>query len=122
VNKPRWVQHLYAVLNSYFWLPCPICGQDFGGHESGNRSLITAFGEGKTVCCDCVQNGRLEDEQERIRLIPRCNTCVHLGILSSTLVQTGLCDVWNDFRFVDCSACSNYKRYLNGESFVEYMR
>jgi hypothetical protein len=23
----------YAKKNGYFWLPCPVCGEHFGGHE-----------------------------------------------------------------------------------------
>jgi hypothetical protein len=29
----RFFHRLYAYLFGYFWLPCPICGQRFGGHE-----------------------------------------------------------------------------------------
>lgn len=25
----------FARKNGYFWLPCPVCGQMFGGHEVG---------------------------------------------------------------------------------------
>lgn len=37
---------LYAKLNGYFWLPCPVCGEYFGGHESTGNSLMYAFHEG----------------------------------------------------------------------------
>ena len=30
---PRWLHRLYARFLGYFWLPCPICGRCFGGHE-----------------------------------------------------------------------------------------
>ncbi len=29
----RWLAKLYAKLFGYFWLPCHICGNYFGGHE-----------------------------------------------------------------------------------------
>lgn len=29
----RWLNRLYARYYRYFWLPCPICGEGFGGHE-----------------------------------------------------------------------------------------
>lgn len=29
----RYINKLYAKLFGYFWLPCPICGEMFGGHE-----------------------------------------------------------------------------------------
>lgn len=31
--RPRWLNRLYAGLFGYFWLPCPLCGEYFGGHE-----------------------------------------------------------------------------------------
>lgn len=30
---PRWMHCVYAAVLGYFWLPCPICGRNFGGHE-----------------------------------------------------------------------------------------
>lgn len=30
---PRWWHRFYAWLGGYFWLPCPVCGKHFGGHE-----------------------------------------------------------------------------------------
>ena len=33
MRYPRWVNQLYAELLGYFWLPCPLCGTPFGGHE-----------------------------------------------------------------------------------------
>ena len=30
---PRRVHRAYSALLGYFWLPCPNCGQNFGGHE-----------------------------------------------------------------------------------------
>jgi len=34
-SKWRWRQRLYALMHGYFWIPCPTCGQMFGGHEDG---------------------------------------------------------------------------------------
>lgn len=47
VKLPRWLHRAYAVALGYFWLPCPICGECFGGHEVGpnNGTLITELGE-----------------------------------------------------------------------------
>lgn len=30
---PRVLHRVYAYLNGYFRLPCPLCGEYFGGHE-----------------------------------------------------------------------------------------
>ncbi len=40
----RW-NRLRARIGGYFWLPCPLCGQMFGGHEwknglNGESSVI----------------------------------------------------------------------------------
>lgn len=66
MRKPRWIQHLYAVLNGYFWLPCPICGQYFGGHEWEHSANLMYGDRGHGVCGDCLHNGKLAAEQERI--------------------------------------------------------
>lgn len=41
----RWLAHLRAIIGGYFWLPCPVCGQMFGGHEAGPMQQ-----DGKVVC------------------------------------------------------------------------
>ena len=33
MKLPRWMHKMYAKVFGYFWLPCPICGEYFGGHE-----------------------------------------------------------------------------------------
>lgn len=32
-ERVRFLHKKYARLNGYFWLPCPVCGKEFGGHE-----------------------------------------------------------------------------------------
>lgn len=55
--KFRRLNHWYADLMGYFWLPCPLCGQEFGGHEwrSDLRHDIPTDRPhvGKGVCPDC---------------------------------------------------------------------
>lgn len=50
---PRWINRIYAAANRYFWLPCPACGRDFGGHEwvMGDAYSI----DGRGVCWRCPQ-------------------------------------------------------------------
>ncbi len=51
----RTFHRVYAWLFGYFWLPCPVCGRMFGGHEIHNINttpLLTAPGTGKCVCPD----------------------------------------------------------------------
>lgn len=47
----RWVNRWYAKALFYFWLPCPICGEPFGGHEWLPRHHLWPLkGVGKGVC------------------------------------------------------------------------
>lgn len=58
-KQPRWLQQLRAYLGAYFWLPCPICGEYFGGHEWGDRdTLWETPGEGTGVCANCGDEAR----------------------------------------------------------------
>jgi hypothetical protein len=49
--KYRLLNKLYAHLFGYFWLPCPQCGQFFGGHEW--RYVSQHNNEGKGICMNC---------------------------------------------------------------------
>ena len=42
----RW----YADLMNYFWLPCPVCGENFGGFECGDEALMETRSKGWCVC------------------------------------------------------------------------
>jgi len=38
----------------YFWIPCPICGEMFGGHEARHTSSLWVKPyHGKAVCAKC---------------------------------------------------------------------
>jgi hypothetical protein len=37
----RRLNRIYAFLFGYFWLPCPACGEMFGGHEAGWATVGT---------------------------------------------------------------------------------
>ena len=52
---PRWFHRFYAWLFGYFWLPCPICKEYFGGHEwpLGSNWWIEP-GRGYGVCKNCT--------------------------------------------------------------------
>lgn len=49
----RWLHHLWADLFGYFWLPCPVCGKHFGGHEQHGFRRITAS-KGEAICKSCA--------------------------------------------------------------------
>ena len=55
----RWLNKLYANSHGYFWLPCPLCGEMFGGHEWHTTAprrasaIMTGWGSGIGVCNNC---------------------------------------------------------------------
>jgi len=56
LKLPRWVHKLYAFTHNYFWLPCPLCGKMFGGHEwKDGISIMTSWHDGKGVCPNCTE-------------------------------------------------------------------
>lgn len=51
----RLFHRLYAGFFGYFWLPCPKCGEMFGGHQVAIKTAsVTCAGTNKVVCPDCV--------------------------------------------------------------------
>ena len=51
---PRWFNRFYAFLFAYFWIPCPLCGKNFGGHECfDDNTLYINYNEGESVCPKC---------------------------------------------------------------------
>jgi hypothetical protein len=60
VAKRRWMRrhrisrHLRALAGGYYWLPCPLCGTRFGGHEHiGHISLPDTPMSGWAICPAC---------------------------------------------------------------------
>jgi hypothetical protein len=64
---PRGFHKLYANLMGYFWLPCPVCGEMFGGHEAESWSIPTdRAGISECVCseeCEDLFFGRGEQHE-----------------------------------------------------------
>ena len=55
---PRFVHRWYAETMGYFWLPCPVCGRMFGGHEWGGTIRISDT-KGRAVCSpECEAKGK----------------------------------------------------------------
>jgi formylmethanofuran dehydrogenase subunit E len=52
--KFRWCNKIYADILGYFWLPCPICHQMFGGHEATRHTI-----NDRMVCPDCINDKRV---------------------------------------------------------------
>jgi hypothetical protein len=51
----RILHRLYAFTTAHFWLPCPLCGRMFGGHEKGNGHYQTSAYGGMSVCSNCAE-------------------------------------------------------------------
>ena len=49
----RIYHRAYAFVFAYFWLPCPICGEHFGGHEYDGGNLDIERHRGIVVCPNC---------------------------------------------------------------------
>lgn len=75
---PRWMHRVWARLTGYFWSPCPLCRQMFGGHEwrslpglsstvyfdkDGNlyqptADIVPRGVRGKGICPRCTREGK----------------------------------------------------------------
>ena len=56
---PRFLHRWWASVAGYFWLPCPICGRMFGGHEKGGGLQYYAHGRAKITCPKCPRRYHL---------------------------------------------------------------
>jgi hypothetical protein len=61
-KNSRFYNKWYAHLHGKFWLPCPICGEFFGGHEWAT-DLYTSWSDGIGVCPNCI--GEAEKRNEK---------------------------------------------------------
>lgn len=55
----RILHRLYAEKFGYFWLPCPECGEMFGGHET-RSSLSVAMHDKNVIICRKCSERRIE--------------------------------------------------------------
>lgn len=53
-RKYRVLRHLLSVVGGFFWLPCPCCGEPFGGFEVGHRHLDLEPNEGGGYASLCT--------------------------------------------------------------------
>ncbi len=45
----RVIAWLRAFIGGYFWIACPRCGRNFGGHEEGGG--VVYAGNHAAICC-----------------------------------------------------------------------
>lgn len=65
MRAPRWWHRLRAEIGGYFWLPCPLCGKEFGGHEWTHGAGIHSIPLGSSyhsqgICPRCAKERRSE--------------------------------------------------------------
>lgn len=63
---PRWEARQYADQNNYFWLPCVLCNQWYGGHEVMDKGLVGVFINNNasiSTCPNCEQEARRLNKQ-----------------------------------------------------------
>mgnify|MGYP001566530485 CR=1 FL=1 len=75
----RIFHRFYAWLFGFFWLPCPVCGRMFGGHEIINVSvgyLVCDDGHHRVVCPDqqCSHDAAVLNMERGYIEIVRTNT------------------------------------------------
>jgi hypothetical protein len=62
----RWrrFHHWYATAWGFYWLPCPLCGREHGGHEGGKTIPDPARGPGAgvTICAPCSRTRPSEED------------------------------------------------------------
>ena len=59
--RPRIINWIWATWGGLFWIPCPICHRNYGGHEWGT-TLMTSYSTGKGVCPKCVGEAKIQNK------------------------------------------------------------
>ena len=64
MKMSRLLHKLYANFFGYFWLPCPLCGEMFGGHEwTSGGSIMTSWNTREGVCSNCHDKAEAYNEK-----------------------------------------------------------
>lgn len=62
----RLLHKRFAKTFGYFWIPCPLCGNMFGGHERHSKNSLMCGNIGKIVCKDC-EGETFQEAHDRIK-------------------------------------------------------
>ncbi len=76
-NAPRWVHRLYAFTHGYYWVPCPMCGKHFGGHEEHGSLFYGLARGGESVCRNCAARA---EEANQPRYAAMRSAPVYIGV------------------------------------------
>lgn len=68
-HSDRAANERYAYIHGYYWLPCAICGDMYGGHEAGDQPLYNdKYGaSGHLICykAECAKQAEILNEEKR---------------------------------------------------------
>lgn len=62
--RPRFFNWVWSVWGRFFWLPCPICKHNFGGHEPGGSLYTGNGGGGWMVCPKCTDKANALNKEK----------------------------------------------------------
>ena len=51
----RFFHKIYAKAFGYFWIPCPLCGKEFGGHEVNYPEAVFVPPNRMEVVCPSLE-------------------------------------------------------------------
>lgn len=55
MRRNKWRRQLTAYRNGLFWMPCPLCGEDFGGRESPVHITVPTGEQSSQVVCPACE-------------------------------------------------------------------
>lgn len=71
-RHPRWINWVWTRIAGLFWLPCPRCGENFGGHEAGPSTREYPHATEPTFSMVCYRHVAEEELAQLKRLAPLC--------------------------------------------------
>jgi len=84
VRLPTFIRRYQARVGGYFWLPCPQCGEMFGGHECGSVH-VQMRGSGRILCRWCAPRRKLYRVTQYCTGIGPDSPCTHDGAVNAWL-------------------------------------
>jgi len=63
----EWIEHLWAKVFGYFWMPCPNCGRMYGGHEDGGGLYKSVWSDyAVPTCADPKCKEEVHEKNKRL--------------------------------------------------------
>lgn len=61
--RPRFSNWVWSIWGRFFWLPCPLCKRNFGGHEPHGSLYLGKF-NGVGVCPKCIDKANALNKEK----------------------------------------------------------